>query len=153
MSAGKVKLKVDGVEVECNEGATILAAAKAGGVTIPTLCDLEGLTPYGGCRLWVVEVSGTPRLFPACTTPAASGMDVTTKSPKLYEYRKMVLQTLLAERTHICAVCVAGVLTSRSERKLLAHLPGGDLQLEWAANNHVYKTGPAVEVFSGEWPD
>ena len=50
-----------------------------------------------------------------------------------------------------CAVCVAGVLTGRTERRILAHLPGGDLELEWAADNHVYLTGEAVEVFSGEW--
>jgi diaminopimelate epimerase len=59
----------------------------------------------------------------------------------------------LACGTGACAVCVAGVLTGRTDRTLLAHLPGGDLRLEWsAADNHVYKTGPAVEVFSGEWP-
>ena len=58
----------------------------------------------------------------------------------------------LACGTGACAVCVAGVLTERTARKVLAHLPGGDLQLEWATgNNHVYMTGPAVEVFSGEW--
>jgi diaminopimelate epimerase len=58
----------------------------------------------------------------------------------------------LACGTGASAVCVAGVLTGRSERKILAHLPGGDLELEWnAGNNHVYMTGPAVEVFSGEW--
>ncbi len=58
----------------------------------------------------------------------------------------------LACGTGATAVCVAGVLTGRTERKILAHLPGGDLELEWnAANNHVYMTGPAVEVFSGEW--
>jgi len=107
MSANTVKLKIDGVDIECEEGATILSAAKAVGIDIPTLCDLEGLTPYGGCRLCLVEISGSTKLFPACTTPAASSMIVTTKSPKLYEYRKMVLQTLLAERTHICSVCVA----------------------------------------------
>ena len=60
----------------------------------------------------------------------------------------------LACGTGACAVCVAGVLTGRTARKLLAHLPGGDLELEWsAADNHVYMTGPAAEVFSGEWPD
>lgn len=60
----------------------------------------------------------------------------------------------LACGTGACAVAVAGVLTGRTGRKLLAHLPGGDLQLHWSAeDNHVYKTGPAVEVFSGEWPD
>ena len=54
--------------------------------------------------------------------------------------------------TGACAVCVAGVLTGKTGRKLLAHLPGGDLELEWSeADNHVYMTGPATEVFSGEW--
>jgi diaminopimelate epimerase len=57
----------------------------------------------------------------------------------------------LACGTGACAVCVAGVLTGRTDRKVLAHLPGGDLELEWAANNHVYMTGDAVEAFSGEW--
>ena len=59
----------------------------------------------------------------------------------------------LACGTGACAVCVAGVLTGRTERRILAHLPGGDLSLEWAeANGHVFMTGPAVEVFQGEWP-
>jgi diaminopimelate epimerase len=54
--------------------------------------------------------------------------------------------------TGACAVAVAGVLSGRLDRKVTLHLLGGDLQIEWAADNHVYKTGPAVEVFSGEWP-
>jgi diaminopimelate epimerase len=55
--------------------------------------------------------------------------------------------------TGACAVAVAGVLTGRTGRRLLAHLPGGDLDLEWSENdNHVHMTGPAVEVFSGDWP-
>lgn len=58
----------------------------------------------------------------------------------------------LACGTGACAVCVAGVLTSQTNRQLLAHLPGGDLQLHWeAASNHVFMTGPATEVFSGDW--
>lgn len=60
----------------------------------------------------------------------------------------------LACGTGACAVCVAGVLTGRTGRKLLAHLPGGDLELEWSeSDNNVYMTGPATEVFRGEWPD
>jgi len=60
----------------------------------------------------------------------------------------------LACGTGSCAVCVAGVLTERTQRQITAHLPGGDLQLHWSdKDNHVYMTGPAVEVFSGEWPD
>jgi diaminopimelate epimerase len=59
----------------------------------------------------------------------------------------------LACGTGACAVCVAGVLAGRTGRSLRAHLPGGDLDLEWsAADNHVLMTGPATEVFSGEWP-
>ncbi len=58
----------------------------------------------------------------------------------------------LACGTGACAVCVAGVLSGRTERQIVAHLPGGDLQLHWANDDeHVYMTGPAVEVFSGEW--
>jgi diaminopimelate epimerase len=58
----------------------------------------------------------------------------------------------LACGTGACAVCVAGVLTGRTGRTLLAHLPGGDLELEWPADRGpVFMTGPATEVFSGEW--
>ncbi len=54
--------------------------------------------------------------------------------------------------TGACASAVAGVLTGLTERKVLAHLPGGDLELEWSETGEVYLTGPAVEVFSGDWP-
>jgi diaminopimelate epimerase len=60
----------------------------------------------------------------------------------------------LACGTGACAVCVAGVLTDRTERRVVAHLPGGDLELEWPSQSApVFMTGPATEVFSGDWPD
>lgn len=59
----------------------------------------------------------------------------------------------LACGTGATAACVAGVLTGRTGRRILAHLPGGDLELHWADDNHVYMTGPAVEVFQGEWKE
>ncbi|MEM9351652.1 MAG: diaminopimelate epimerase [Planctomycetota bacterium] len=59
----------------------------------------------------------------------------------------------LACGTGAAAVCVAGALTGRTERAIDVHLPGGTLRLNWHEDNHVYMTGPAVEVFSGEWPD
>jgi diaminopimelate epimerase len=55
--------------------------------------------------------------------------------------------------TGACAVAVASAVTNRTDRRVLAHLRGGDLELDWASDEHVYMTGPAVEVFSGEWPD
>ncbi|MDO8140799.1 MAG: diaminopimelate epimerase [Candidatus Brocadiales bacterium] len=57
----------------------------------------------------------------------------------------------LACGTGASAVCVAGVLNKKTDRKILAHLPGGDLELEWAEDGNVYMTGPATEVFTGEW--
>ncbi|MBS7624953.1 MAG: 2Fe-2S iron-sulfur cluster-binding protein [Candidatus Bathyarchaeia archaeon] len=104
---GVVKLKIDGVEVTANEGETILSAAKRAGIKIPALCYLDGLSSYGGCRLCIVEVKGSPRLFPACTTPVSNGMEVTTDSPKLRKYRKMTIELLLSEKPHICAICIA----------------------------------------------
>ncbi|MGO9110986.1 MAG: diaminopimelate epimerase [Thermoguttaceae bacterium] len=59
----------------------------------------------------------------------------------------------LACGTGACAVCVASVLSGRTERKILAHLRGGDLDLHWAEDGHVHMTGPAVEVFRGEWEE
>ena len=59
----------------------------------------------------------------------------------------------LACGTGACAVCVAGALAGRTHRRIVAHLPGGDLELQWSeADGHVYMTGPATEVFSGQWP-
>jgi bidirectional [NiFe] hydrogenase diaphorase subunit len=107
LSLATISLKINGVEVTVPEGTTILEAAKNNGVHIPTLCNLEGLTAYGGCRLCLVEISGSPKLFSACITPASSGMEVVTNSERLKEYRRMAVQMLLAERTHICSVCIA----------------------------------------------
>jgi diaminopimelate epimerase len=55
--------------------------------------------------------------------------------------------------TGACSVCVAGALSGRTDRNVTIHLRGGDLSIEWSEqNNHVYMTGPAAEIFSGEWP-
>jgi bidirectional [NiFe] hydrogenase diaphorase subunit len=103
----KLSIRIDGELISALEGQTILQAARAHGKYIPTLCALEGLTPVGSCRLCIVEVSGTDRLLPACTTPVQEGMSVTTNSQKLALYRRISLELLLVERNHICAVCVS----------------------------------------------
>lgn len=107
MSDATVTLEINGVEISVPEGTTILKAARNKGIFIPTLCNLEGLTSYGGCRLCLVEIAGSPKLFAACATPVNQGMEVSTNSERLKEYRKMAVQMLLAERTHVCSVCVA----------------------------------------------
>ncbi len=107
MSVGKVALKINDQEVNVPEGTSILQAAKINGIKIPTLCSMEGLTEYGGCRVCLVEIHGSPKLFAACVTPVGNGMEVVTESERLKEYRKLAVQLLLSERTHICSVCVA----------------------------------------------
>jgi bidirectional [NiFe] hydrogenase diaphorase subunit len=134
MSVGTVKLKIDNIDVVVPEGTMILQAARANGIAIPTLCDLEGLTPYGGCRLCMVEIHGSPKLFAACVTPVSMGMEVVTQSDKLREYRKNAIQFILAERTHICSVCVAN---NSCELQKLANELGVDhvmFEREWTSH-------------------
>ncbi len=87
-------------------GQTLLEVARENGVEIPTLCYMEGLEPWGGCRLCLVEVGGSPRLQAACMTEAREGMVVRTDTERLQAYRRTIVEMLLAERNHICAVCV-----------------------------------------------
>ena len=107
MPKKKISIRIDGELVSALEGQTILQAAKAAGKFIPTLCDLDGLTPVGACRICIVEVSGLNRLLPACTTPIQDGMSVITTSPKLTRYRRIAVELLLVERNHMCSVCVS----------------------------------------------
>jgi NADH dehydrogenase/NADH:ubiquinone oxidoreductase subunit G len=77
---------------------TILEVAKSAGIDIPTLCYHEKLEPYGGCRLCLVEIGTSPRtrLVTSCVYPAADGLAVQTKSKKVIQNRKMLLEVLLA---------------------------------------------------------
>jgi len=100
-------LTIDGKPVSAEEGSTVLKVARDNGINIPTLCQLDGLCDVGACRLCLVELKGTPKLLPACTTKVAEGMEVTTQSERLAKYRRMTLELLFAERNHVCSVCVA----------------------------------------------
>ncbi|WP_013323484.1 bidirectional hydrogenase complex protein HoxU [Gloeothece verrucosa] len=100
-------LTIDGNHIAIEQGATILEAAKQGGIRIPTLCHLPGITEVAACRLCLVEVQGWNKLVPACVTEVAEEMVVYTNTPKLQEYRRMIVELLFAEGNHVCAVCVA----------------------------------------------
>jgi len=102
-----ISIRIEGVLVPTREGKTILQAAREAGRHIPTLCHMDGLPDVGACRLCIVEVGGSGRLAPACTTPVQDGLAVTINSPRLAAYRRMILELLLAERNHVCAVCVS----------------------------------------------
>jgi bidirectional [NiFe] hydrogenase diaphorase subunit len=100
-------LTIDGRLLTAPAGQTILQTARENGIEIPTLCHLDGLSDVAACRLCLVEVAGTPRLLPACVTAVADGMHVQTATERLCDYRRMIVELLLAERNHICSVCVA----------------------------------------------
>ena len=100
-------LSIDGQLVSAREDDTILFAAREAGVSIPTLCYVNGLSPVGACRMCLVEIKGSNRLQAACTTTVQEGMEIRTNTPKLQEYRRMILELLFAERNHVCSVCVA----------------------------------------------
>jgi bidirectional [NiFe] hydrogenase diaphorase subunit len=100
-------LTIDGKQVSGMAGETLLAVARQNGVAIPTLCHLEGVTDVGACRLCLVEVAGSNKLQPACVTQIAEGMEITTTSERLEEYRRMIVELLFAEGNHVCSVCVA----------------------------------------------
>ncbi|MBM4175765.1 MAG: hypothetical protein FJ213_06275 [Ignavibacteria bacterium] len=93
-----ITLKINGLSVSVEKGSTILEAAQFIGFPIPTLCHLEGLTPYGACRLCVVEIGEGERakLVSSCTYPAEEGLKVKTGSVRVMRARKMVIELLLA---------------------------------------------------------
>lgn len=106
--SGRVKtLKIDGRDVSGTEDQTILDVARENNIEIPTVCNLDGLSNIGACRLCLVEIRGLSKLLPACVTRVAEGMDVITRSPRLERYRRMIIELLLSERNHTCAVCVS----------------------------------------------
>ena len=100
-------LTIDGRQVTAPEGATVLDACEDAGIPLPTLCHLDGVQDVGACRLCLVELTGSSKLLPACTTQAAEGMEIRTDTERLRRYRRLTLELLFAERNHVCAVCVA----------------------------------------------
>ncbi len=93
-----VTITINGVQLEVEKGTTVLEAASFLGFPIPTLCHYEGLTPYGACRLCVVEIGEGPRskLVTSCTYPVEEGLKVRTSSERVTRARKMIIELLLA---------------------------------------------------------
>jgi bidirectional [NiFe] hydrogenase diaphorase subunit len=93
-----INLKINGLPLAIAEGTTILEAASFLGFPIPTLCHMEGLSPYGACRICVVEIGEGPRakLVSSCTYLVEDGLIVRTASERVLRARKMVIELLLA---------------------------------------------------------
>ena len=101
-----VTVTFDGVEYEAYADESVMDASRRLGVEIPSLCYLEGLSVWGGCRMCVVQVAEDHRLRPACATPVAPDMEIHTNTPQIKAHRKTITELLFAEGNHVCAVCV-----------------------------------------------
>jgi bidirectional [NiFe] hydrogenase diaphorase subunit len=104
---GIVTLTIDGEQVSGRDDESLLVIARQHGVRIPTLCHLDGLTDIGACRLCMVEIEGSPKLFASCATRPVEGMVVRTNTERLKKHRRTIIEMLASEGNHHCAVCVS----------------------------------------------
>lgn len=102
-----VTLTLNGQPASGKDDDSLLSIAREHGVDIPTLCHLQGLSDVGACRLCLVEVEGSSKLLPACTTRPTEGMVVRTETERLQRHRRTIVELLASEGNHHCAVCVS----------------------------------------------
>src|SRR6266498_3762126 len=111
-------LKIDGHDFSARPDETILDVARENKIFIPRMCELEGLSTVGACRLCLVEVKGSNKLMASCVTRVEEGMEVTTVSERLQNYRRMIVELLFSERTPICSVaCLMAIANFRQWRR------------------------------------
>ncbi len=101
-----IKLTVDNIEVTVPEGSTLLEAARAAGIEIPTLCFLKDINEIGACRMCVCEVEGARSLVTSCVFPVKEGMVAHTNTERIKEYRRKTLQLILSDHNQDCLGCV-----------------------------------------------
>ena len=101
-----IHLKIDDIDVEVNEGTTILQAAKSINIDIPTLCFLKEINEVGDCRICIVEVEGRPNFVVSCIQKCEEGMVVHTNTQKVLKARKNVLELILSNHNRDCLTCI-----------------------------------------------
>ncbi len=103
-----LKIKVNDIEIEVEEGLTVLQACEKAGAEIPRFCYHEKLSIAGNCRMCLVEMEKSPKPIASCAMPAADGMVIKTNTPKIEKSRKGVMEFLLANHPLDCPVCDQG---------------------------------------------
>ena len=101
----KVNLKINNIPVQAEAGTTILEAARAAGIKIPTLCYLKDINAIGACRVCVCEVKGARSLVAACVYPVSEGMEVFTNTKKVMDSRKTTVELILSDHDQDCLSC------------------------------------------------
>ncbi|HUT65984.1 MAG TPA: NADH-dependent [FeFe] hydrogenase, group A6 [Spirochaetota bacterium] len=100
-----VTLKINGNTIKARKGSTILEAARKAGEKVPTLCYINGLFPSGACRMCIVEIEGKAGLVPSCSYPVEEGMEAYTRSPRVLNGRRTIIELLLASHPFDCLTC------------------------------------------------
>ncbi len=105
MEIKTVRITIDGKLIDAEQGSTVLEAARRFGIHIPTVCYMENLSPYGGCRICVVEISddrgGKSSVDTSCTREVREGMVVQTHSPRIIQARRMLAELLVASAPNV----------------------------------------------------
>jgi NADH dehydrogenase/NADH:ubiquinone oxidoreductase subunit G len=100
-----ITLNIDGKDIKTENGKTVLEAALDNGIYIPTLCYHPDLSPFGACRLCIVQIDGIRGLPTSCTTPAKEGMVVKTNTSAINQVRRMAMELILSAHPDDCLVC------------------------------------------------
>ncbi|MBQ9950516.1 MAG: (2Fe-2S)-binding protein, partial [Clostridia bacterium] len=100
-----ITFKIDGRELQVNEGTTVLEAALAAGIKIPTLCNLKDINNIGACRMCLCEDGRSHKLMASCVMPVSEGMEVLTNTPKVLGARRAVLELILSDHDRSCLTC------------------------------------------------
>jgi NADH dehydrogenase/NADH:ubiquinone oxidoreductase subunit G len=103
--ARMISITINSKKIRARKSETVLQIAERSGIRIPKLCSHKTLSPYGGCRLCIVEVRGRENPLTACTLYPEAGMIIKTDTPRLQKLRKFTLQLILSEHPNACLVC------------------------------------------------
>ncbi len=134
-------LTINGQRVQAIVGQTVLQAARAAGIKIPTLCDHPRLPAQGSCRVCLVEIEKQRALQPACTFPVSEGLVVQTHTEKLRDARRFALQLILSERSHYCMFCPAS-----------GSFENGDCELQQLCYEHGLNCWEYTPHYETRWP-
>jgi formate dehydrogenase major subunit len=120
-------ITIDGRSVQVQPGETILQAARKLGISIPTLCHVQGFTPSASCYLCAVQIEGRPNRWPSCAMPASEGMVVTTNSNELRAARKMALELFISDHAGDCVgPCRTGCPARLDIPNFISRIAAGD---------------------------
>jgi NADH-quinone oxidoreductase subunit G/NADP-reducing hydrogenase subunit HndD len=145
MAENKIQITIDGQKISCSPGLTVLQAAAANSIDIPSLCEHPDFPHKANCRVCVVEIKGRQSLATSCSTPVTEGMEIQTKSDRVIRSRNLNLEMIFAEHIEKCATCVW-----RFNCKLLAYSAKYKILLttfkDRKGNRPTYKFENAVEL-------